>query len=71
MPELCGGNGGKSQIAFSRSLSSGGNFDKRSYVDLGNEGVQDAVMHYLDVCFVKIVILQPICRTTGLPSYFN
>eukprot|EP00959_Pyramimonas_sp_CCMP1952_P115595 2416499-Pyramimonas_sp.AAC.1 len=28
-------------------------------------------MHYLDVCFVKVVILQPSCRTTGLPSYFN
>eukprot|EP00959_Pyramimonas_sp_CCMP1952_P181935 3804208-Pyramimonas_sp.AAC.1 len=28
-------------------------------------------MHYLDACFVKVVILQPSCRTTGLPSYFN
>eukprot|EP00959_Pyramimonas_sp_CCMP1952_P048698 1017136-Pyramimonas_sp.AAC.2 len=28
-------------------------------------------MHYLDVRFVNIVILQHNCRTTGLPSYFN
>eukprot|EP00959_Pyramimonas_sp_CCMP1952_P028164 591121-Pyramimonas_sp.AAC.1 len=28
-------------------------------------------MHYLDVCFVKVVMLQPNCRTTGLPSHFN
>eukprot|EP00959_Pyramimonas_sp_CCMP1952_P132136 2762840-Pyramimonas_sp.AAC.1 len=28
-------------------------------------------MHYLDVCFVEVVILQPSCRKTGLPSYFN
>eukprot|EP00959_Pyramimonas_sp_CCMP1952_P335331 7021499-Pyramimonas_sp.AAC.1 len=47
------------------------NLDKRSYVDLGNKNVQDAVMHYLDVCFVNVVMLQPNCRTTGLPSYFN
>eukprot|EP00959_Pyramimonas_sp_CCMP1952_P133038 2781332-Pyramimonas_sp.AAC.1 len=28
-------------------------------------------MHYLDVCFVKVVMRKPSCRTTGLPSYFN
>eukprot|EP00959_Pyramimonas_sp_CCMP1952_P102315 2140319-Pyramimonas_sp.AAC.1 len=28
-------------------------------------------MHYLDVSFVSIVILQPNSRTTGLPSYIN
>eukprot|EP00959_Pyramimonas_sp_CCMP1952_P021254 448424-Pyramimonas_sp.AAC.2 len=44
--ELCGGSGGISQLAFSRGLSSGGNLDKRSYVDPGNKDVQDAVMHY-------------------------
>eukprot|EP00959_Pyramimonas_sp_CCMP1952_P108414 2266942-Pyramimonas_sp.AAC.1 len=27
-------------------------------------------MHYFDVCFVKVVVLQPGCRTTGLLSYF-
>eukprot|EP00959_Pyramimonas_sp_CCMP1952_P133752 2797046-Pyramimonas_sp.AAC.1 len=58
-------------LAFSRGLSSGGNLDKRAFVDLGNREVQDAVVHYLDVCFVKVVILQPDSRTTGLPSYFN
>eukprot|EP00959_Pyramimonas_sp_CCMP1952_P397768 8334513-Pyramimonas_sp.AAC.1 len=52
-------------------MSSGGNLDKRTFVDLGNKEVQDAAMHYLDVCFVKVVILQPSCRMTGLPSYFN
>eukprot|EP00959_Pyramimonas_sp_CCMP1952_P401769 8418485-Pyramimonas_sp.AAC.1 len=60
-----------SHLAFSRGLSSGGNFDKRSYVDLGNKEVQDAVLHYLDVRYVNVVILQPNCRTTALPSYFN
>eukprot|EP00959_Pyramimonas_sp_CCMP1952_P115032 2404965-Pyramimonas_sp.AAC.1 len=72
MLELCGENGGISQLAFSRGLSSGGNYlDQRSYVDLGNKDVQHAVMHYRDVCFVDVVMLQPSCRTTGLPSYFN
>eukprot|EP00959_Pyramimonas_sp_CCMP1952_P300546 6286114-Pyramimonas_sp.AAC.1 len=28
-------------------------------------------MHYLGVCFVRAVILQPGCRTTGVPSYLN
>eukprot|EP00959_Pyramimonas_sp_CCMP1952_P104516 2184656-Pyramimonas_sp.AAC.1 len=32
---------------------------------------QDAVMHYLDVRFVRAVILQPNYRTIGLPFYFN
>eukprot|EP00959_Pyramimonas_sp_CCMP1952_P409897 8590554-Pyramimonas_sp.AAC.1 len=69
--ELCGGGGGISQLAFSRGVSPGGNLDKRSFVDLGNKGVQDAAMHYLGVCFVNIVRLQPNCRTTGLPSKCN
>ena len=71
MLELCGGLGGISELAFKRGLSSGGNLDKRSYVDLGDRRVQDAVMHFIDTCFVNVVILQPNCRTTGLPSYFN
>eukprot|EP00959_Pyramimonas_sp_CCMP1952_P424086 8883038-Pyramimonas_sp.AAC.1 len=71
MLELCGGIGGVSQLAFSRGLSSGGNLDKRALVDPGNKEVQDAVMHYLDVCFVMVVILRPSCRATGLPSYFH
>eukprot|EP00959_Pyramimonas_sp_CCMP1952_P396458 8306451-Pyramimonas_sp.AAC.1 len=71
MLELREGSGGISQLACSRGLSSMGNFDKRSYVDFANKDVQDAVMHYLDVCFVNVVILQPNCRTTGLPSYFK
>eukprot|EP00959_Pyramimonas_sp_CCMP1952_P458105 9476069-Pyramimonas_sp.AAC.1 len=55
MLELCGGSGGTSQFAFSRGLSSRGNLDKRSYVDLGNKDVQDAVVHYVDVCFGNVV----------------
>eukprot|EP00959_Pyramimonas_sp_CCMP1952_P180665 3777498-Pyramimonas_sp.AAC.1 len=65
------GVGGISQLAFSRGLPSGGNLDKRPFVDLGNKDVQDAVMHELGVCFVKVVMLHPYRRTTGLPSYFN
>eukprot|EP00959_Pyramimonas_sp_CCMP1952_P241115 5038963-Pyramimonas_sp.AAC.1 len=49
----------------------GGSLDKRCYVDLGHKDVQDAVMHDLDVCFVNVVMLQPNCRTIGLPSHFN
>eukprot|EP00959_Pyramimonas_sp_CCMP1952_P205696 4301586-Pyramimonas_sp.AAC.1 len=71
MLELCGGSGGISQLAFSRGLSSRGTLDKRSDVDPGNKDVQDAVMHYRDVCFVNVVMQQPNCRTTGLPSYSN
>eukprot|EP00959_Pyramimonas_sp_CCMP1952_P006386 133580-Pyramimonas_sp.AAC.1 len=29
------------------------------------------MMHYLDACFVKVVRLQPNCRTTALSSYSN
>eukprot|EP00959_Pyramimonas_sp_CCMP1952_P071034 1483080-Pyramimonas_sp.AAC.1 len=64
MLELCGGSGGFSQLAFCRGLFSGGNLDKRTFVDLGNKDVQDAVMLYLDACFVKVVMLQPNCRTS-------
>eukprot|EP00959_Pyramimonas_sp_CCMP1952_P381351 7990798-Pyramimonas_sp.AAC.1 len=71
MLELCGGIGGISQLAFSRGVSSGGDLDTRAFVDLGEKEAQDAGMHSLDACFVKVVILQTSCRTTGLPSYFN
>eukprot|EP00959_Pyramimonas_sp_CCMP1952_P312896 6549454-Pyramimonas_sp.AAC.1 len=56
MLEPCGGVGGISRLAFSRGLSSGGNLDNRAFVDLGNREVD---------------VLQPNCRTSGLPSYFN
>ena len=71
MIELCGGMGGISQLAFSRGLSSGGNLDKTTNVDLGDPTIQRAVDHYLDTCYVRVAILQPSCRTTGPPSYFN
>eukprot|EP00959_Pyramimonas_sp_CCMP1952_P168239 3515561-Pyramimonas_sp.AAC.1 len=48
-----------------------GNLDKRTFADLGSKDVKDAVMHYLDVCFVKDVMRQPNCITTGLHSEFN
>eukprot|EP00959_Pyramimonas_sp_CCMP1952_P333097 6974916-Pyramimonas_sp.AAC.1 len=69
--ELCGGSGGISQLASGRGLSIGGNLGKPSFVDFGSKDVQDAVTHYLDICFANVVILQPSCRTTGLPSNFN
>eukprot|EP00959_Pyramimonas_sp_CCMP1952_P327708 6860890-Pyramimonas_sp.AAC.1 len=59
MLELCGGSGSISQLAFSGGLSSGENLDKRAFVDPVNKDVQDAVMHDLDGCFVKAVILEP------------
>eukprot|EP00959_Pyramimonas_sp_CCMP1952_P023377 491573-Pyramimonas_sp.AAC.1 len=71
MLELCGGNGGISQLAVCRGLSSGGSLGKRYYVDRGNKEVQNAVMRYLDVCFVTVIIMQLNCITTALPSYFN
>eukprot|EP00959_Pyramimonas_sp_CCMP1952_P281021 5874183-Pyramimonas_sp.AAC.1 len=36
MLELRGGEGGISELAFSRGLSSGGNLDNATYVDLGD-----------------------------------
>eukprot|EP00959_Pyramimonas_sp_CCMP1952_P247574 5175605-Pyramimonas_sp.AAC.1 len=71
MLELCGGSGGISELAPSRGMSPRGNLDERSCVDFGNVDVQDAVMRYQDMCFVKVVILQPNCRTTGPPSYLD
>eukprot|EP00959_Pyramimonas_sp_CCMP1952_P463471 9484981-Pyramimonas_sp.AAC.1 len=71
MLDLRGGSGGISQLAYSRGLSSGGNLDKRALVDIGNKDVQDAAMHYLDACVVKVVIRKPNCRTTGFISRLN
>ena len=71
MLELCGGKGGITKVACKRGLSSGGNLDKTCHVDLGNREVQRVVIHYLNTCTVTTVVLQPNCRTTRLPSYFN
>eukprot|EP00959_Pyramimonas_sp_CCMP1952_P025372 532345-Pyramimonas_sp.AAC.1 len=70
MVELCGGDGGISELAFSWGLS-GGNLDKTTCVDLGDPSVQRAVDHYFAVCHVRVAILQPNCLTTGPPSYYN
>eukprot|EP00959_Pyramimonas_sp_CCMP1952_P100602 2104590-Pyramimonas_sp.AAC.1 len=64
MLELCGGEGGISELAFSRGLSSGGNLDKTACVDLGGPSVQRAVDHYFAICYVRVAMLQPSCRTT-------
>eukprot|EP00959_Pyramimonas_sp_CCMP1952_P008357 174753-Pyramimonas_sp.AAC.1 len=71
MLELCGGEDGISELAFSRGLSSGGNLDKTTCADLGDPSVQRAVDHYFAVCRVRVAVLQPSCRTTGPPSYYN
>eukprot|EP00959_Pyramimonas_sp_CCMP1952_P265134 5544185-Pyramimonas_sp.AAC.1 len=71
MLELCGGEGGISELPFSRGLSSGGNFYKTTCVDLGDPSVQRAVGHYFAVCHVRVAMLQPSCLTTGPPSYYN
>ena len=71
MLELCGGEGGITKLAFRRGLTSGGNLDKKTNVDLGKPTIQRIIIHYLHNCHVETVILQPNCRTTGLPSYFN
>eukprot|EP00959_Pyramimonas_sp_CCMP1952_P303046 6340977-Pyramimonas_sp.AAC.1 len=52
-------------------LSSGGNLDKTTCVDLKDPSVQRAVDHYFAVCYVRVAIRQPNCRTTGPPSYYN
>ena len=69
--ELCGGTGGITHAAFRRGMSSGGNLDLTTQVDLGNPTTQKAVLHYLNTCNVLVTILQPMCRTTGPTSYFN
>eukprot|EP00959_Pyramimonas_sp_CCMP1952_P098475 2058797-Pyramimonas_sp.AAC.1 len=71
MLELCGGEGHISELAFRRGYTSGGNLDLRCNVDLGNETVQKAILHYLKTCIVICTVLQPSCRSTGPPSYFN
>eukprot|EP00959_Pyramimonas_sp_CCMP1952_P121084 2531536-Pyramimonas_sp.AAC.1 len=71
MLELCGGEGGIAELAFSRGLSSGGNLDKTTCVDLGDPSVQRGVDHYFAICYVRVAILQPSCRRTGPPSYYN
>eukprot|EP00959_Pyramimonas_sp_CCMP1952_P039749 831486-Pyramimonas_sp.AAC.1 len=43
MVELHGSEGGISEFAFSRGLSSEGNLDKTTCVDLGDPSVQRAV----------------------------
>ena len=69
--ELCGGTAGISKAAFKRSLSSGGNLDLTTGCDLGNPSVQQAVLHYLDTCYVLVTVVQPNCRTLGKLSNIN
>eukprot|EP00959_Pyramimonas_sp_CCMP1952_P286753 5996288-Pyramimonas_sp.AAC.1 len=53
MLELRGGEGGISKLAFSRGLSSGGNPDKTTCVDLGDPSVQRAVDQYFAACYAR------------------
>eukprot|EP00959_Pyramimonas_sp_CCMP1952_P194832 4074233-Pyramimonas_sp.AAC.1 len=71
MLELCGGEGGISELAFPRGLSSGGNLDKTTCVDLRDPSAQRAIDHYFAACHVRVAMLQPSCRTIGPPSYYN
>ena len=69
--ELCGGEGRISQVAFSRGLISGGNFDLVTGCDLGDPETQKALTHYFNTCYVSVAILQPNCRTVGPLSHIN
>ena len=69
--ELCGGAGRISQVAFRRGLVSGGNLDLVTGVDLGDPQVQKAFTHYLETCYVLVVVLQPHCRSVGSFSSYN
>ena len=69
--ELCGGEGRISQVAFSRGLISGGNFDLVTGCDLGDPETQKALIHYFNTCYVSVAILQPNCRTVGPLSHPN
>eukprot|EP00959_Pyramimonas_sp_CCMP1952_P205836 4304558-Pyramimonas_sp.AAC.1 len=71
MVELCGGECGISELAFSGGLSSGSNLDKTTCVDLGDPSVQRAEDHYYAACYVRVAIPQPNCCTTGPPSDYN
>ena len=68
---LCGGEDGTSQACFRRGLTSGGNLDLTTDVDLGDPQVQKAVNHFLDTCYVLVVLITPNCRSVGKNSYFN
>ena len=71
MLELCGNEGRISQVAFRRGLTSGGNLDLVSGCDLGDPTTQKAINHYLDTCYVMVVILQPNCRSVGSFAAYN
>jgi len=67
--ELCGGAGRISQVAFRRGLTSGGNLDLTTGCDIGDPTIQKAILHYLDTCYVMVVVLQPNCRSVGRNSF--
>ena len=69
--ELCGGTAGISKAAFRRGLSSGGNIGLTTGCNLDHLEVQHPVLHYLDTCYVLVVILQANCRTLGKVSNLN
>ena len=71
MVEFCGGLGGITKIGFKRGLACGGNFDLVTGCDLGDPATQRALNHYIDTCYVLVLILQPNCRTTGRFSHYN
>ena len=61
--ELCRGAGNTSQVAFRRGMTSGDSLDLITGCDLGDPMTQKAINHYLDVCYVMVTVLQPICRS--------
>ena len=70
--EFCGGEGGISELAFTRGLSSAGNLDKvKTKVDLGCPKVQRVIEHFMETCYVLVAVLEMNCRSTGPRSYMN
>ena len=69
--ELCGGTAGISKAAFRRGLSFGGYLGLVTGCDRGHPEVQSAVIHYLDTCYMLVVIVQPNCRSVGKFANYN
>ena len=71
MLELLGGEGGTSELAFRRGLSSGGSLDKKTNANLDDPHTQRVLLHYLAARYACAVIIQPYCRSTGPRSHMN
>ena len=65
MIELCGGKGRTSRVCVRRGLSTGGNFDIVTGVDLNDPKQQSRLDEYIDRARPLVAVLQPTCTAFG------